>query len=219
MAQDPGVIAVIPMKPLADSKTRLKRLLTVEQRADLVLGMLRRAIVVLQAASVGILWVVGGDRRVRDLARNSAAVWLEDAGRNLNDTLGRAVEQVFREGKSVLYVPGDLPFLKASDVHSMIHASQRSSNLILAPARRDGGTNSILVPHGLAFRPNLGRRSFARHLSQAAKLGLPVAICSSPGLGLDLDTPDDLEAYQHMEPGLLQRLSPAVGSGGSQDFS
>jgi TATA-binding protein-associated factor Taf7 len=39
-------------------------------------------------------------------------------------------------------------------------------------------------------------------------MGVSVAICYSPGLGYDLDTIDDLESYEHMEPGLLQRLAP-----------
>jgi hypothetical protein len=33
-----------------------------------------------------------------------------------------------------------------------------------------------------------------------------VAICYSPGLGFDLDISDDLETFQHMEPGLIERL-------------
>jgi hypothetical protein len=40
-----------------------------------------------------------------------------------------------------------------------------------------------------------------------------VAICYSPGLGFDLDISDDLETFQHMEPGLIERLvgHPADG--------
>ena len=78
--------------------------------------------------------------------------------------------------------------------------------MTLAPARRDGGTNGIVVPNGTPFSPELGQRSFAKHLSQAASKGISVAICYSQGLGFDLDTIDDLETYEHMEPGLLERL-------------
>ena len=50
-----------------------------------------------------------------------------------------------------------------------------------------------------------------------------MAIAYSPGLGLDLDLVDDLESYQHMEPGLVEHLkmgadgpltSEGAGSGG-----
>ena len=201
-----SVVAIIPMKPLADSKTRLSRKFTKEEREDLALGMLRRVIGALKAAAVDVFWVVGGDTRVRNLTRNSNGMWLEEMGRNLNDTLGKAFDRAFERQNAAMYVASDLPFLKASDIHSLLQSSRRQNNISLAPARRDGGTNAILVPLGVSFRPELGPRSFIKHLSQAANMGISVAICYSPGLGFDLDTTDDLEAYEHMEPDLLERL-------------
>ena len=61
----------------------------------------------------------------------------------------------------------------------------------------------VIIP----FRPELGPRSFSKHLSTAAAMEVSVAICYSPGLGFDLDITDDLETFQHMEPGLIDRLS------------
>ena len=210
--ESPSIIAVIPMKPLADSKTRLAPHLTPGQRADLVLGMLRRVLAAVRGSSIDVFWVVGGDQRVCSVARNFGGIWLNELGRNLNDTLGKAFDQVFERGSSALYLAGDLPFLKPSDLYSLVGASRRNTNITLAPARRDGGTNAILVPHGLPFLPELGSRSFTKHLSQAAQLEVSVAICYSPGLGFDLDISDDLETFQHMEPDLLQRLvSPPTG--------
>ncbi|MCH7606440.1 MAG: 2-phospho-L-lactate guanylyltransferase [Chloroflexi bacterium] len=206
MGEDPGLIVVVPMKPLGESKTRLAPHLTPEQRASLVVGMLCRVLGALRGASVDTFWVVGGDWRVRSVARNFGAVWIEELGRNLNDTLGKAFDRISERQQSALYLAGDLPFLKPSDLHSLLRASQRHDNIALAPARRDGGTNAILVPYGLPFRPELGSRSFSRHLSQAAKMEISVAICYSPGLGFDLDITDDLETFEHMEPGLLNRL-------------
>jgi 2-phospho-L-lactate guanylyltransferase len=175
--------------------------------------MLRRVIMAVQAASIDVFWVVGGDQRVRSLTRNHDGMWMEEIGRNLNDTMAKAFDRVSERGCAALYIAGDLPFLKASDVHSILQASRRQNNISLAPARRDGGTNAILVPAGIPFRPKLGSRSFLNHLSQAAEIGVSVAICYSPGLGFDLDTADDLETYEHMEPGLLQRLLSYQASG------
>ena len=204
--KDWGIIAIIPMKPLDQSKTRLSPNLTQNQRADLVVGMLWRVLMALKGASIDTFWVVGGDQRVRNMARNSDGIWMEELGRNLNDTLGKAFDLVMERGGSPMYVAGDLPFLKTSDLHSLLRASQRRNNISLAPARRDGGTNAILVPNGIPFRPEMGTNSFRRHMSQAAQMEVSVAICYSPGLGFDLDITDDLETFQHMEPGLLDRL-------------
>ena len=201
-----GIIAIVPMKPLADSKTRLADYLTPSQRADLVIGMLCRVLAAMRGAAMDPVWVVGGDQRVRNVARNFDGLWVEELGRNLNDTLGKAFDRAFERGSSALYVAGDLPFLKPSDLHSLLGASRRNTNITLAPARGGGGTNAILVPHGVPFRPELGPNSFSRHLSQAAKLEISVAICYSHGLGLDLDVSDDLETFRHMEPDFLERL-------------
>ena len=210
--ESPGVIAVIPMKPLTHSKTRLAQKLSAEQRGDLAIGMLQRVIMAVQSASVEIFWVVGGDQRVRNITLNASGIWLEELGRNLNDTVEKTFDRVFEEGKSAMYLAGDLPFLKTSDVHSLLQASRRQNNISLAPARRDGGTNAIFVPAGIPFRLELGPRSFIKHLSQAARLEVSVAICYSPGLGFDLDTVADLETYENMEPGFLDRLMPGSDS-------
>ena len=210
--QEYDIAAIIPMKPLTEGKSRLSRTLSPEERASISAGMLRRVLVALQGATIDPIWVVGGDDRIRHMARNNGGMWFEEMGRNLNDTLGKAFEHAFERDKSALYIAGDLPFVKPSDIHAFIQASRGAGNVTLAPARRDGGTNAILVPRGVSFKPELGRRSFSKHLNQAAKLETSVAIAYSPGLGLDLDVVDDLESYQHMEPGLLDRLIRASGS-------
>ncbi len=202
------VVPIIPMKPLAEGKTRLGRQFNQSERADLAAGMLQRVISAIKGASIELFWVIGGDDRVTRLVRNQDGIWLPEMGRNLNDTVSKAFAAASGEGYSALYLPGDLPFIKPSDVMNLIRSSERRHNITLAPARRDGGTNGILVPQGVFFEPELGQRSFAKHLAQAARMEVSVAICYSPGLGFDLDTVDDLETYEQMEPGLLERLVP-----------
>jgi 2-phospho-L-lactate guanylyltransferase (CobY/MobA/RfbA family) len=99
------------------------------------------------------VWVVGGDDRVREMARGLGGICLDELGEDLNDTLKKAFELAFEQGKSALYVAGDLPFLKPADILSMLQASRSRGNVTLAPARRDGGTNAILVPVGVALQP------------------------------------------------------------------
>ncbi len=206
--QNLTVVPIIPMKPLAEGKSRLGRQFNQSQRADLTAGMLRRVIAAIKGASIELFWVIGGDDRVTRLVRNQDGIWLPEMGRNLNDTLSKAFATASQEGYSALYLPGDLPFIKPSDLINLIRSSERRNNITLAPARRDGCTNGLLVPQGILFMPELGHRSFAKHLAQAARMEVSVAICYSPGLGFDLDTVDDLEAYEQMEPGLLERLVP-----------
>lgn len=205
---NPTVVPLVPMKPLADCKTRLSRVMTVQDREDLTMGMLRRVLLAIRGAGADPYWVVGGDDRIRNLARTFGANWMEDLGRNLNDTITKSFENARLRGVSALYLPGDLPFIKPSDIHQLIRSAQHQHNITLSPARRDGGTNAILVPYDLIpyFRPELGNNSFRKHVATAARMGVSVAFYYSSGMGFDLDDGSDLDEYEHMEPGLLERL-------------
>ena len=213
----PGVVAIVPMKPLAMAKSRLSGELTPPLRMALCLNLLRRvlrAIVgpglgILDDAPVDSLWVVGGDPDICQVAREEGASWYEEEGSNINDTLGAAFQMAHDSGTAALYLPGDLPLLKPQDIYGMVGASGHLTNVILAPSRQGGGTNGILVPAGLPqpFSPLLGSGSFWRHLAQAASLRLPMATYYSQGLAFDVDTYDDLKACEYMEPGLLEKLT------------
>ena len=205
---NPTVVPLVPMKPLADCKTRLSRIMTVQDREDLTMGMLRRVLLAIRGAGADPYWVVGGDDRIRNLARTFGANWMEDLGRNLNDTITKSFENARLRGVSALYLPGDLPFIKPSDIHQLIRSAQHQHNITLSPARRDGGTNAILVPYDLIpyFRPELGNNSFRKHVATAARMGVSVAFYYSSGMGFDLDDGSDRDEYEHMEPGLLERL-------------
>ena len=195
------------MKPLADCKTRLSRTLTAEERGDLVIGMLRRVLMAIRGASVEVFWVVGGDWRIRNLTRNFDGIWMEDLGRNLNDTVDKSFDRASQRGYGAMYLPGDLPFIKPADITNMIRSAGHGRNIVLAPP---GGQRHQRHPHPAqaCFKPELGNRSFTKHLGQAGKLGISVAICYSEGLGFDLDITEDLEFFQQREPGLLDGLRP-----------
>ena len=206
MNEQGGLTAVIPMKPLIDGKSRLAGVFTDEQRGDLVIGMLTTVIDAIKGAGVDTFIIVGGDERVAKVGEETGGKWIQDPGTDLNDTLKTVFAQILNSGQSALFLAGDLPFLKSADVYSLIRTSGNQKNIALAPAKKDGGTNGILVPPGIEFEPQMGQRSFAKHLAQAAAAEKSVAIETSDGLGCDLDTTDDLNAYVYMEPGLLERL-------------
>lgn len=205
------------MKPLAVGKSRLSRDLTDGQRMSLSANLLRRVLRALSEPIPGLLidspveriWVVGGDDSVQKVAEESGAIWYEEAGSDINETVNLSFQRAFDEGKAGLFLPGDLPFIKSRDVYSVVGASRRLKNVTLVPARQGGGTNGILVVPDLSkpFEAMLGPDSFKRHLAQASIKDISVAIYYSPGLGFDLDTHDDLRVYEYMEPGLLKKLT------------
>ena len=205
-----GIVAVVPMKPLHLAKSRLAVRLSPLQRSALSLGMFRKVVQTALESPVDRLWVIGGDGTVKQAASELGAEWHEDEGSDLNESLTRAFQKAFASGLAPMYLPADLPFVIPDDVSELVKASADGQKLTLSPAHRDGGTNAMLVPLGSPFRPALGLNSFQRHKSQAAALGVPLSICDRAGFGLDLDTPEDLKAYEEIEPGLLVRLVNGV---------
>ena len=201
------IVAVVPMKPLSQSKTRLTGVLTQHERAELSLAMFGRVVSAAQEA-IGAVWVVGGDSVVRETAERLGAIWCEDPGKDLNDSIRFALDKACESDMSAIYLPADLPFVTAADIEKIVRASDGGETLVLSPAQRDGGTNAMLIPKCLPFPPLLGNDSFRRHERQATSLDIPYAVCLSEGLGLDLDTPDDLALCDKLQPGFRQNIAP-----------
>ncbi len=201
-----GIVAVVPMKPLSQSKTRLAGVLSKQERADLSLAMFGRVVGAAYQA-LGAVWVVGGDDTVRKAAERIGAVWHEDPGKDLNDSLAFALDRACKAEVSAIYLPADLPFVTAADIEKVVQASGEGETLTLSPAQQDGGTNAMLIPKCVSFPPLLGKNSFRRHKRQASALGIPYAVCLTEGLGLDLDTPDDLAQCDSLRPGFLSSLA------------
>jgi 2-phospho-L-lactate guanylyltransferase len=88
------------------------------------------------------------------------------------------------------------------------------------PSASGVGTNGVLLRPPAALSLTFGEPSFAAHLAAARRHELVTAVLRLPGLGLDIDTPDDLAALGARESRtrsgrLLARLEaggrPAAG--------
>ena len=195
-----GIVAVLPMKPLALCKTRLSMILDDKERATLSIEMFRRVTKSALLSNVDYVWVVGGDQRVRSETLALGADWCHDMGHDLNESLSKAFSLAKRSKLVAMYIPADLPFLKSGDIDELISLSNDGETLVLSPAQRDGGTNGMLVPICSEFQPALGKNSFQRHREQIKALGADFEICESDGFALDLDTPEDFLICEQIDP-------------------
>ena len=192
MPARPPVTAIVPMKPLADSKTRLSGYLDPAERARLSAVMLDSTLTALRDSAVARVIVVGGDDCVRTIAQSRRAHWTPDRFNDLNLAVGDAIATAQSAGQSAMYVPADLPLLAAADINDALrfHA-QRPAAITICPAR-DGGTNCLIVPPNQPFAPQLGRDSHAKHRALAARLCIEIRDCQSPAFHRDVDTIEDL---------------------------
>ena len=112
-------MSIIPVKPLAQAKSRLAPYLKDVQRRRLVTAMLRRVIRAARAASADV-WVLGADVSVQNVALEEGACWREEAGSNINESLRLVFDEAWAAGKSPLFLPGDLPFLQTDELKALI---------------------------------------------------------------------------------------------------
>lgn len=195
--------AVVPVKPLMHGKSRLGGTLDDESRAKLNRELLIHTINVLaKAEAVEQTLVVSRDSGALALARELGARTVQEEGApSLNLALRQA--SIVARGHStlgVLVIPADLPLLKIADISALFGRATNPPVVVVAPDRHHRGTNALLLCPGDLFEYGFGERSFTRHCERARLAGARVEIVERPGLGLDLDLPEDLVLAKNAAP-------------------
>jgi len=188
------IAALVPVKRLAQAKSRLRAVLSDGQRRDFVLAMLEDVLrLALGQQAIATTAVVSPDEEVLAFARRLGAQPFHEPspGRGLNAALAFAAEALVRQGAGgLLVLPADVPLAAPADIEAVLAAWQEAA-VVLCPSH-SGGTGALALrpPQAIPFR--FGPRSFAAHRRAAVERGLPVAVVSLPGLALDIDRPQDL---------------------------
>jgi 2-phospho-L-lactate guanylyltransferase len=194
-----AIWAIVPVKPFLRSKSRLAAVLTPEERAGLSREFLGHALDVLALVpEIHQTLVVSRDPAALSLAHGRKVRTVTEAGApDLNAALQRATQvAAASHAHGVLILPTDLPFLTAEDVKQLLAGGGDGPQVAIAPDRREDGTNALFVtPPGL-LEYAFGEHSFARHLALAQATGARVRVCRLPGVGLDVDGPEDLSLYR-----------------------
>ena len=195
--------AIIPVKPLQASKTRLAHLLTANERADLMRRFLQNALLILNCVpAVGRILVIGSDDEVLSLARKYGAMTIaEEQAQGLNEAVTRAAHYAqCQKASGILILPADLPFMQAADIERMIEVVKGGNGrvMVICTDDKQDGSNALLLAPPTHFTFHYGRGSFRRHLQEATRLGYTPHIIATPGLQFDLDTEADWQVYQEV---------------------
>ena len=209
MTDKSRIVAVVPMKPLAESKTRLADYLSPTQRASLSHSMFSWVLGTLAQSRVSRIVVVGGDDTVKSTTLREGAEWIQDEFLDLNKAIEYVFGIVWKERRSAAYIPADLPLLKPADIDGMIEASEEGRSLTICRAH-DGGTNCLIAPPHTGFKPRLGPDSFRRHTELADELELDWRRHHSEGFHHDVDTISDLRYCMEKEPPCLKVIADEV---------
>ena len=189
------IVAAVPIKDLSVAKQRLASVLTLAERDQLARAMLRDVLRALGAAGFDHVWVVTREPAVVEIARALNAEPLAEAeNRGHSAAVALAQAEAMRRGARLfLTVPGDVPRVTADELRELAGAAGDGAPAFV-PSRSRLGTNGVALAPPDAMPLTFGEPSFARHLETARTRNLSPRVLELPGLGLDIDTPEDLTA-------------------------
>jgi len=192
-----SIVAVVPIRSLREGKTRLSSVLDLQARQTLI----RRTAggVIESARASGVLesiLIASPDGETlawaSSLGSNVVAVPQPDRWPGLNGAINAGREWALaNHAQTLLSLFADLPLLAPADIRGIAAQPQA---VVLGADRRHEGTNALLLRlagGGANFHFAFGAGSLDKHREEARRLGLEVAVYDAPGIGFDLDTPDD----------------------------
>lgn len=192
-----SIWAVVPVKDTRNAKQRLAAALPQAQRSALALAMLEDVLEALAGArSLAGIIVVTIDPSARELAQRYGAQISEDhATEGHTGAVMGAAHSLAARGDAMLTIPGDVPLVVADEIERVIATHRRGHRFVIVPARDEMGSNTILAAPANAVPLRFGDDSYFPHLAAARARGIEPVSLPLPGIGLDIDTPEDLAAF------------------------
>jgi 2-phospho-L-lactate/phosphoenolpyruvate guanylyltransferase len=197
------LFAIVPVKDLEESKSRLSPFLSSKEREVLTLVMLDHVLAMLREVdAVERVGVVSPSPRALFMAEDADATALPQESQGLNNALEEGRNWAISEGaSSLLVLPADLPYLSAFDVRMLTMMPRDERVAVISPDEADEGTNALLIRPAHAMPFAFGPASYETHQRTAKEHGLEVGIYKHASISHDVDTFEDLQAL--INSGLL----------------
>ncbi len=193
--------AIIPVKGLLESKSRLSRSLSPYDKKRLILAMLNDVMTAVKESELfSRIVVVSPDRNVEGEANLQDGVFLHQEGPGLNAAIRQSTLLATRErASSVAVLLADIPLIEPRDLKEVYSVGNTAQRVVLSPSLK-GGTNVMVREPPDIIATAYGRWSFSTHLRAAQKTGLAVYSVSNQRLSFDVDTLEDLIAVARKDP-------------------
>lgn len=197
MSMRTPIWAVVPVKETAAAKRRLATVLSPRLRQELALAMLEDVLAALGAARglTGIMVVTIDEAATQIAARYGAVISRDDSIEGHTGAVMGAARSLAKRGAAMLTLPGDVPLVTPADIERLIATRSGAPGFTIVPARDELGSNAVLCAPADAVLLRFGENSFFPHLAAARAVGIAPMILQLPRLGLDIDGPDDLNAF------------------------
>ena len=193
--------AVIPVKGLTESKTRLSTSVQADKRRILVEALMEDVLSsIIRSRVYGTVMVISPDENVASRIRPEEVSFLKQTGVGLN----RAIEQANRLAtqkhvRSVTTVLADIPLVEPGDFKELLSVGTAVPRVVMAPSLK-GGTNVLLTSPPGVISPSYGRWSYSKHLRQAQMKKVDAYSISNSRVSFDIDTISDLVELRRLDP-------------------
>jgi 2-phospho-L-lactate guanylyltransferase len=188
-----AVYAIVPVKKIGVSKRRLSESLSLQERKALTVAMLEDVLKALKSSVVAKVLVVSNDPKVRPIAEKFGADFFSPFRKGLNFAVEEAWAWCMKnKADSVLVLPADIPLVTSKDIDSIVKLGSGERRVVLAPSK-DWGTNAFFQCPPHLVHANFGPDSFKKHSAAARSKGVCVKYYYSLGVGLDIDSVEDLQ--------------------------
>jgi len=192
-----NICAIVPVKRLSRSKTRLAPSLNTVERRDLTLRMLQRVLAILAKLFDQVV-VVGSDEEVKRVSEDYDVSFEWDRSTSLNQAVSQAINRCVRSrADAVFVVAADLPMISIAEVKRFL-ANIGDESVVIC-ASKDCGTNALLMRPPGAIQARFGSNSLVRHLREAAARGRKFKVYWSPGFMFDIDSARDLQLLESLK--------------------
>jgi 2-phospho-L-lactate guanylyltransferase len=196
--------AVVAVKSLRRSKSRLGITLNPRARYELAKGMFERVLMACAGCPdlAGTLVATDGNDVAALGARRGAAV-LRDAapsGSGLSGVIDAALANLIGRGAThALVLMADLPRIESRDVAEVLGVL-RCTDVLVVPDLRRCGTSALGVALHLGFAARFGHPdSSQRHQREAERIHARSRVVHNPRIALDIDTLEDLSELRRIE--------------------
>jgi 2-phospho-L-lactate guanylyltransferase len=186
---------IVPVKRLSRAKGRLEEHFSRADCTRIARALFEDALELCHAVEFLSWLVVSDDPDVIDTAASLGVGTFKDRGAGLNSALREAIAVLAEWGaRSVTVVPSDIPLAETADLEDVLDTGA-ASDLVVVPARADGGTNVLYMSPPDLLEPQFGRGSLAAHVRAAGARNLRCSILPLDRVELDIDTIEDVDAF------------------------
>ena len=186
---------IIPIKILNQAKHRLRNVLCPEERQNFFMAMFEDVLSTMMSVpdfeQVAVATICPAASIIAKKYGATVLSTSQDEGQTAS--VRRSAEILDAKGiSSMLVIPGDVPLVTVEEIKIVLELHEKAPSMTIVPAYDELGSNCIALSPPTAVPLSFGPNSYFPHLETARKLGLAMQTTKLPGLGLDIDTPEDL---------------------------